>query len=224
MSEALLAELGPLASALAAALLPDGDSRRRGEETLRVAAAEPGFCAKLLALTDVRSQLPDVVRLLAASGATPYVLGALQEARKAGALTIGFANNPDAPLTEQAEIGILLDTGAEVISGSTRLKAGSAQKMALNSFSSALMVRLNKVYGNLMVDLKPTNAKLLRRALALTLAATGADPDKAAAVLQDCGFHVKVAIVALRKHINVAQARSALDAAGGSVRQALNGS
>ena len=165
----------------------------------------------------------DVVLLLAASGATPYVLGALQEARKAGALTIGFANNPDAPLTEQAEIGILLDTGAEVISGSTRLKAGSAQKMALNSFSSALMVRLNKVYGNLMVDLKPTNAKLVRRALALTLAATGADPDKAAVVLQDCGFHVKVAIVALRKTLNVAQARSALDAAGGSVRQALNG-
>lgn len=177
--------------------------------------------ADLLAL---QPGVNDVVLLLAASGATPYVLGALQEARKAGALTIGFANNPDAPLTEQAEIGILLDTGAEVISGSTRLKAGSAQKMALNSFSSALMVRLNKVYGNLMVDLKPTNAKLLRRALALTLAATGADPDKAAAVLQDCGFHVKVAIVALRKHINVAQARSALDAAGGSVRQALNGS
>ncbi len=166
----------------------------------------------------------DVVLLLAASGATPYVLGALQAARKAGALTIGFANNPDAPLTEQAEIGILLDTGAEVISGSTRLKAGSAQKMALNSFSSALMVRLNKVYGNLMVDLKPTNAKLVRRALALTLAATGADPDKAAAVLQDCGLHVKVAIVALRKNFNVSQARSALDAAGGSVRQALNGS
>ena len=86
------------------------------------------------------------------------------------------------------------------------------------------MVKLNKVYGNLMVDLKPTNAKLVRRALALTLAATGADPDKAAAVLQDCGFHVKVAIVALRKNLNVAQARSALDAAGGSVRQALNGS
>ena len=177
--------------------------------------------ADLLAL---QPGVNDVVLLLAASGATPYVLGALQEARKAGALTIGFANNPDAPLTEQAEIGILLDTGAEVISGSTRLKAGSAQKMALNSFSSALMVRLNKVYGNLMVDLKPTNAKLVRRALALTLAATGADPDKAAAVLQDCGFHVKVAIVALRKNFNVAQARSALDAAGGSVRQALNGS
>jgi N-acetylmuramic acid 6-phosphate etherase len=177
--------------------------------------------ADLLAL---QPGVNDVVLLLAASGATPYVLGALQEARKAGALTIGFANNPDAPLTEQAEIGILLDTGAEVISGSTRLKAGSAQKMALNSFSSALMVRLNKVYGNLMVDLKPTNAKLVRRALALTLAATGADPDKAGAVLQDCGFHVKVAIVALRKDINIAQARSALDVAGGSVRQALNGS
>jgi N-acetylmuramic acid 6-phosphate etherase len=163
----------------------------------------------------------DVVLLLAASGATPYVLGALRAAREAGALTVGFANNPDAPVAREAEIGITLDTGAEVISGSTRLKAGTSQKIALNSFSSALMVRLNKVYGNLMVDLKPTNAKLLLRAVRLTMFATGADEDAARAVLEQCDFHVKVAIVALTKKTSIDQARGLLEASRGSVRQAL---
>ena len=164
----------------------------------------------------------DVLLLLAASGSTPYVLGALQAGRAAGALTIGFANNPDAPLALRADIGITLETGPEVISGSTRLKAGSAQKMALNAFSSALMVKLHKVYGNLMVDLKPSNAKLLRRAVALTMKAAEADEASATATLQACDFHVKVALVALRRNIPVAQARAALEAAQGSVRQALS--
>ena len=163
----------------------------------------------------------DVVLLIAASGGTPYVLGALRAARAAGALTIGFANNPDAPVAGEADIGITLDTGSEVISGSTRLKAGTSQKIALNSFSSALMVRLNKVYGNLMVDLKATNAKLVRRAIRLTTYATGADEAAARAVLEQCGFHVKVAIVALKRNTGVEQARALLDAARGSVRQAL---
>jgi N-acetylmuramic acid 6-phosphate etherase len=163
----------------------------------------------------------DVVLCIAASGGTPYVLGALRAARAVGALTVGFANNPDAPVTAEAEIGITLDTGPEVISGSTRLKAGTSQKIALNTFSSALMVRLNKVYGNLMVDLKATNAKLVRRAIRLTTFATGADEAAARAVLEQCGFHVKVAIVALSKHTSVEQARALLDAARGSVRQAL---
>jgi N-acetylmuramic acid 6-phosphate etherase len=163
----------------------------------------------------------DVVLLLAASGATPYVLGALRAARAAGALTIGFANNPDAPVTREAEIGITLDTGAEAISGSTRLKAGTSQKIALNTFSSALMVRLNKVYGNLMVDLKATNAKLVRRAIRLTSFATGADEAAARAVLEQCGYHVKVAIVALSKNIQVEQARALLETTRGSVRAAL---
>jgi N-acetylmuramic acid 6-phosphate etherase len=163
----------------------------------------------------------DVVLLLAASGATPYVLGALRAARTAGALTIGFANNPEAPVTREAEIGITLDTGAEAISGSTRLKAGTSQKIALNTFSSALMVRLNKVYGNLMVDLKATNAKLVRRAIRLTSFATGADEAAARAVLEQCGYHVKVAIVALSKNIQVEQARALLETTRGSVRAAL---
>jgi N-acetylmuramic acid 6-phosphate etherase len=165
----------------------------------------------------------DVVLLLAASGATPYVLGALRAAREAGALTVGFANNPDAPVAREAEIGVTLDTGTEVISGSTRLKAGTSQKIALNTFSSALMVRLNKVYGNLMVDLKATNAKLVRRAIRLTSFATGAGEAAAEAVLAQCDFHVKVAIVALSKNIPVEQARALLENARGSVRAALAG-
>ncbi len=159
--------------------------------------------------------------LIAASGTTPYVLGALQAARAAGALTIGLANNPDTPVVTLAEIGITLDSGPEVISGSTRLKAGSAQKIALNTFSTALMVRLHKVYGNLMVDLRATNHKLLRRALALTMHATGASEAEAAAVLQACEQQVKVAIVVLRSGVDVATASARLQAAHGSVRAAL---
>lgn len=173
---------------------------------------------------DLRALNPgsnDVVLLLAASGGTPYVLGALRAARSAGALTVGFANNPDAPVAHEADIGITLDTGPEVISGSTRLKAGTSQKIALNTFSSALMVRLNKVYRNLMVDLKATNAKLVLRAVRLTMFATGADEPAARAALEQCDFHVKVAIVALSKKTSIDQARDLLDGAGGSVRQAL---
>jgi N-acetylmuramic acid 6-phosphate etherase len=163
----------------------------------------------------------DVVLLLAASGGTPYVLGALAAARRAGALTIGIANNPDAPVTRDAEIGITLDTGAEMISGSTRLKAGTAQKVALNTFSSALMVRLNKVYKNLMVDVKPTNAKLIRRTIDLTVRATGADETLARQTLEDCGFRVKVAIVAISRKLSTSEADTLLAGAKGSVRVAL---
>ncbi len=186
-----------------------------------VEGAEDDGAQGALDVRDTNAGPSDVVLLLAASGATPYVLGALRAARELGALTIGFANNAHAPVTTEAEIGITLDTGPEVISGSTRLKAGSSQKIALNTFSSALMVRLNKVYGNLMVDLKPTNAKLVLRAVALTMFATGADDSAAREVLEECDFHVKVAIVALTKKTSIDQARRLLDAARGSVRQAL---
>ena len=163
----------------------------------------------------------DVVLLLAASGTTPWVLGALRAAKQAGALTIGLANNPGSALAVQAEIGITLDTGAELVSGSTRLKAGTAQKMALNAFSSALMVRLHKVHGNLMVDLRATNAKLRRRAMRMTAAAAGTDEAAAQRVLQACDWRVKTAIVALRCGVQPADAQARLDAADGSVRAAL---
>jgi N-acetylmuramic acid 6-phosphate etherase len=164
----------------------------------------------------------DVVIALAATGTTPYTLGALRAARAAGALTIGIANNPDAPLTREAEIGITIDTGAELISGSTRLKAGTAQKITLNTFSSAVMVQLNKVYGNLMVDLKPTNAKLIRRAIRLTVLATGCDEPAAEKMLEASEYSVKVAIVAILRKSSVADARARLANAEGSVRVALN--
>jgi N-acetylmuramic acid 6-phosphate etherase len=195
-----------------------------GGRTALVAAVEgaeddaaQGAADVRLAQVDAR----DVVLLIAASGSTPYVLGALEAARTAGALTLGLANNAGSPLAAQAEFGILLDTGAELVSGSTRLKAGTAQKIALNTFSTALMVRLNKVYGNLMVDLRATNAKLRRRALALTVRASGADELAAERALRDSGFRVKVALVALRAGVDVHVASDRLDACGGSVRAAL---
>ncbi len=179
--------------------------------------AERG-AADLRALTPTHK---DVVLLLAASGATPYVLGALAAAREYQALTIGFANNPNAPVSTGAQIGITLATGTELISGSTRLKAGTSQKIALNSFSSALMVKLNKVYGNLMVDLKPTNAKLLRRTISLTMHATACDEATALSALAQCDHQVKVAIVMIKKHIAASEAMASLDSVDGSVRLAL---
>jgi N-acetylmuramic acid 6-phosphate etherase len=163
----------------------------------------------------------DTVLLLAASGTTPYALGAAQAARAAGALTVGIVNNPGAPLAAACDIGVVLDTGPEVISGSTRLKAGTAQKIALNSFSSSVMVRLHKVYGNLMVDLRASNAKLVARALRLTVRATGASEAEAQAALAACGSQVKVAIVMLQAGVDAVAAQARLDAAQGSVHGAL---
>ncbi|PTX90994.1 N-acetylmuramic acid 6-phosphate etherase [Opitutus sp. ER46] len=175
---------------------------------------------------DLRAVNPtrnDVVILIAASGGTPYVLGALEAAKAAGALTIGMANNPGAPVTAQAEIGLTLDTGSEVVSGSTRLKAGTSQKIVLNTLSSAIMVRLHKVYGNLMVDVQPTNAKLVRRAAALTMRATGADEATARRTLEACDYRVKVAIVAIKRGLDAAAARAALEKVDGDVRAAIAG-
>ena len=164
----------------------------------------------------------DVVILLAASGTTPYVLGALLAAREAGALTIGIANNANSPIEHEADHGVTLDTGPELISGSTRLKAGTAQKIALNTLSSAIMVRLNKVYGNLMVDLRPTNAKLKRRAVALTMLATGADEDTVKSTLERAGFQVKVAILAISRSLPIDEAQARLGAARGNLRLAMS--
>ncbi len=180
-----------------------------------------------LGQADLLAQGPtahDVVVLLAASGTTPYCLGAAAAARSAGVLSIGMVNNPGAPLAAACDIAIVLDTGPEVISGSTRLKAGTAQKIALNTLSSSLMVRLHKVYGNLMVDLRATNAKLRRRALSLTCRATGADVATASAALRASADRVKPAIVMLRLGVDAATAERLLDAAEGSVEGALTAS
>ncbi len=186
-----------------------------------VEGAEDNFEQGGQDVAEANVEANDVVIALAASGATPYALGALAAARKAGALTIGIANNVDAPVANTAEVGITLDTGPEVISGSTRLKAGTSQKIALNTLSSAIMVRLNKVYGNLMVDVKPTNAKLVARTIRLTMLATQADELTARRMLEDCDYHVKSAIVGIRCGFTAEQARAALEQAQGSVRAAL---
>ncbi|MDP1900202.1 MAG: N-acetylmuramic acid 6-phosphate etherase [Rubrivivax sp.] len=173
---------------------------------------------------DLRALAPtphDVVLLLSASGGTPYALGAAQAAREAGALTVGLVNNPGAALAAACEIGVVLDTGPEVISGSTRLKAGTAQKIALNTFSSAVMVRLHKTYGNLMVDLRASNAKLVERALRLTVRATGASEEAARAALAECASQVKVAIVMLKAGVGAGEAERRLAEAEGSVHRAL---
>jgi len=182
------------------------DDRTRGASDLRL--LYPGF--------------NDVVLLVSASGTTPYVLGALQVAHVVGALTVGIASNANVPLVRDTDHGIVTDTGEEIISGSTRLKAGTAQKIVLNTLSSALMVRLHKVYGNLMVDLQATNVKLIQRAINLTMHATGADEASCRAVLEQCQFQVKVAIVALLKQQPVAEAQHLLDQSNGSVRAALS--
>lgn len=160
---------------------------------------------------------------LAASGATPYTRAAVRRARERGAFTVGIANNPGAPLLVEAEVPVLLDTGPEVLTGSTRLAAGTAQKAALNALSTAVLVRLGGAYGNLMVAMRPTNAKLRRRALALVREATGAEAGPAAEALKACGGEVRPAIVALLAGVGPAEARRRLEAAGGRVREALGG-
>ena len=203
----------------APALLAGGE----GAMFLAVEGAEDDAARGAADLAALQPTGSDVVLLLAASGTTPYALGAATAARTAGALTVGIVNNPGAPLAAACEIAVVLDTGPEVISGSTRLKAGTAQKIALNTFSSSVMVRLHKVHGNLMVDLRATNAKLVQRALRLTMRASGAGEADARAALAACGARVKVAIVMLQAGIDAAEAERRLAAADGSVRQALAG-
>lgn len=194
-----------------------------GEEALHHAVegaeddAEAG-ATDLLALHPTPS---DVVLLVSASGATSYVMGALHAAKTTGALTIAFANNPDAPITRDAQIGITLNTGPEVISGSTRLKAGTAQKIALNTFSSSLMVKLHKVYGNLMVDVKATNAKLRKRSVALAMRATGTSQAQAQTAVDAAEGHVKCAILMLRSGMTATVAAEKLRAMHGDLREAL---
>jgi N-acetylmuramic acid 6-phosphate etherase len=163
----------------------------------------------------------DLVFLIAASGRTLYVLGALHAARSAGSLTVAVVNNIDSPIGAAAEYAVVLDTGPEVISGSTRLKAGTAQKIALNTLSSAIMVRLNKVYGHLMVEMRPTNKKLVQRAIQLTMQAAHVPFESAKLALEQSNLNVKTAIVALSCGVTTQLAQEKLDFFDGSVRAAI---
>ncbi len=158
---------------------------------------------------------------LTASGRTPYVIGALKYAQKQGAATIGITCNAGSALEQAAEITIAPVTGPEVLAGSTRLKAGTAQKMVLNMLSTGVMVRLGKTYGNLMVDMRPTNAKLRRRAGQIVAEATGQNEEVAMDMLVHCNNETRTAIVALLAAVSPTEARVRLQAANGFVRRAI---
>ena len=140
----------------------------------------------------------DVLVGIAASGRTPYVLGAMEYARKQGAHVIGISCSSGSPVEQAAEIAITPIPGPEVVTGSTRMKSGTAQKMVLNMLSTGAMIKLGKVYGNLMVDVKPSNEKLVERCKRIVCQATGANYETATRALEECGFRAKVAIVMLR--------------------------
>ncbi len=167
-----------------------------------------------------QSQGRDVLVGIAASGRTPYVLGAMEQARQHGCLVIGLSCVPGSPVEAAADIAITPATGAEVVTGSTRMKAGTATKLVLNMLSTGLMVRLGYVYGNLMVNVQPTNEKLVDRAERIIAQATGASAEQAAMLLQQAGT-VPVAILMHRRGLSRVDAEQALQAAGGSVRSAL---
>lgn len=166
----------------------------------------------------------DTVIGIASSGRTPFVVAAIERARERGALTVGLSCNTATPLSTAAEYAIEVEVGPEFIAGSTRLKAGTAQKMVLNMFSTISMIQLGKTYGNLMVGLKATNSKLRQRAIRLVAQITGAPRERAEAVLTAVGFDVKVATVMIHHDIDEQQARARLASTGGLLRPALNGS
>ena len=163
----------------------------------------------------------DAVVGIAASGRTPFVLAAVRAARLRGALTVSLSCNVATPLSSEAEYPIEVPVGPEVLAGSTRLKAGTAQKLVLNMISTIAMVRLGKTYGNLMVDLRATNGKLRERAVRIVQAVTGADRDRAEAALQQAGLDVKLAILIVGRNLDVDEAERRLTAARGRLRDAL---
>jgi N-acetylmuramic acid 6-phosphate etherase len=161
----------------------------------------------------------DVLVSVAASGRTAFTCAVQRRARAAGALTIGLANNAGTPLLEQAEIPVLLATGPEFLAGSTRMAAGTAQKIALNLLSTQTMMALGRVYQGFMVDVVPTNAKLVARAKGIVQALTGCAPAEAAALWQRAGGDLKLAVL-LADGLKLAEAKARLAAAGGNLRRA----
>jgi len=163
----------------------------------------------------------DVVVGIAASGRTPYVLGAMQRAKELGATVVGIANNADSPMKEIASIMIEAVVGPEVVLGSTRMKSGTAQKMILNMLTTASMIKSGKVYDNLMVDLLPSNHKLVIRAKRLIEIATGADENVVEKAYEESRGHVKTAIVMILADVSSEEATELLEASSGFVRDAI---
>jgi N-acetylmuramic acid 6-phosphate etherase len=172
------------------------------------------------AMAEAKIGPDDVVLGIAASGTTPYTIGALRAATAAGAVTIAIANNPGAPLFEAAGHRILVETGAEVIAGSTRMKAGTAHKIVLNLFSTAVMVRLGRVYRGLMVDMRARNAKLKRRAAVIVGEIVGCSTADAARFVEQADGEVKIAIL-LGLGLKPSEAVTALRRHDGNLRMAI---
>lgn len=204
-SDAVLGLIAGGPAAIYAAVEGAEDSEARGEADLR----------------GIHLSARDAVVGISASGRTPYVLGALRYARGAGALTAAIVGNPASPIAGGVDVPIEVVTGPEVLTGSTRLKAGTAAKMVLNMLSTGAFVRLEKVYGNLMVDLQAQNQKLVARSVAIVAKAAHCDPATAERTLAHCDGEVKVAIVVLRHRVDPPTARTLLLTHDGSVRRAL---
>jgi N-acetylmuramic acid 6-phosphate etherase len=194
-----------------------------GVDAIAVAqeAAEDDADAGAADLARAGVSAADAVVAISASGGTPYVVGAARAAADAGALTIGVVCAPDSELGRVVEHEVVAVTGPEVIAGSTRMKAGTAQKLILNTISTVTMVRLGKTFGNLMVDVVASNSKLRARARRTVVQATDAPPEEVDAALDAARGDAKVAIVSLLAGVSAEEARLRLKAASGSVRRSL---
>lgn len=186
------------------------------------APCEDDGAAGAAEIARLRAGPRDVVVGIAASGVTPFVLGAVEEAKRRGCTVVALSNVPGSPLARAAEIAITPATGPEVLTGSTRMKAGTSQKLVLNMLSTAAMVRLGKVYSNLMVDMPPRNAKLLARARRMVAEAAGLDAEAGARLLDEAGGSARVAIVMALAGVDRAGAERLLAQAGGILRDAVD--
>lgn len=194
-----------------------------GDKALRVPieGAEDSLTLCVEDLKKLNLTSKDVAIGLAASGRTPYCIGGLEYAKSIGCHTVSVTCNPNSKMSQIAEIGIDIEVGPEVLTGSTRLKSGSAQKMVLNMLSTASMVRYGKVYGNLMVDVSPTNEKLVKRAVKIVMDATGCDEVLAEKKLQEAHLKPKCAIVMIKKDCSYEDALVLLKNAKNFVREAI---
>jgi len=163
----------------------------------------------------------DAVIGVAASGNTPYTVAGIKRARELGAFTVGIANNPNTKLLTEAEVGIFLDTGPEVLAGSTRLAAGTSQKITLNALSTSVLVRLGGAYDNLMVGMRAKNAKLHKRAIGMVQKATGCNSDDARARLEQSQFNIREAIIMQKSKLSYQEASQLLNKNNNSVRKTL---
>ena len=163
----------------------------------------------------------DVLCGIAASGRTPYVIGGMKYAKALGAPVLSLTCNPASQMAALADISIAPVVGPEVVTGSTRMKAGTAQKLVLNMLSTGTMIKLGKTYGNLMVDVQPTNLKLIARTRRIVMQATGVSEEEAESALSQCGHHPKTAILMLLKDVDAPEAETLLKACGGRIKEAM---